>query len=87
MMYSVYRENDALHGFQGKLTPEELREMLGEEGVKALRAFVLSNGTDAYKGVSFGVCEMTGAHGYCEEKECKDCPGIFTLWVKRHRGF
>ena len=87
MLYTVYRHYDAIKGPVDKLSAEELEKVLTEDGVKALRLFVLANKQDAYRGVQFTVCELTGAHGFCEEKVCETCEGMQTLWVKRHWGF
>lgn len=87
MKYTVYKRYDAFNGPVDKLSDEDIEKVLTEDGVKALRLFVLSQKQDAYKGVMFNVCELTGAHGFCEEKVCESCEGFQTLWVKRHWGF
>jgi hypothetical protein len=87
MMYTVYRKFDAVEGLAEPVPAKELEAVLTEDGVKALRLFVLAQRTDAYKGVAFNVCELTGAHGFCEKKECEGCEGMTMFWVRRHWGF
>jgi len=86
-MYTVYRKHDVVKGLVEPVPPQEYEKVLTEDGVKSLRMFVLGHGKEAYSGVAFSVCELTGAHGFCEKKECEGCEGMTTLWVKRHWGF
>jgi hypothetical protein len=87
MKYTIYRKFDEAGGLSEPVPPQEYEKVLTEDGVVSLRLFVLAHKTDAYKGVRFNVCELTGAHGFCEDKQCEGCEGMTVFWVKRHYGF
>jgi len=86
-MYTVYRRNDAVEGLTDPIPLKEVEKLLEEDGMKSLRLRILAEKQESYKGLAFSVCEITGAHGFCDKAECDHCEGMTVLWVKRHFGF